>query len=160
MRDYDWSTPEDVRDLHRPEHLLILALRAIALGHGECPAIRQGFINACGLQGEEARLSFFVLVRQIGTTGRRKLRLHMPGCICLSADERAILAVVAAAQASLATGDEEHLRAHLRQLVEQEPPRGFLDVAQSVAGALRNHGHRLPQRVSQPLTPEASAMIH
>ncbi len=150
MQDQDWTTPEDIRDLHRPEHLLVLALRATAMGCGDCPAIRQGFLTACGAEGEQARMAFFLLVRQIGVTGRRRLRLHVPGCVCLSADERAIVAVVAAAQDALHTGSEDRLRAHLRWLVEQEPSPGFLEAARCVAGVLQNHGHRLPLRLTRP----------
>ena len=39
---------ETLEDLSRPEHLLVWALRAIALGHGDCPLIARTFDKACG----------------------------------------------------------------------------------------------------------------
>src|ERR1700748_2953591 len=113
MQGDDWETPEDVRDPRRPEHLLVWALRAIAVGHADCPAVRQAFNAACGSAGDMARMGYFLLVRQIGVTGKRRLTLHIPGSICLSPDERSIVAVVAAAQDAIRTGDESRLRAHL-----------------------------------------------
>jgi hypothetical protein len=160
MQDEDWETPEDIRDLRRPEHLLVWTLRAIAVGHADCPAVRQAFASACGDAGDQARMGFFLLVRQIGMAGRRRLRLHMPGCVCLSADERAIVAVVAAAQDALRTGQDERLRAHLRWLVEGEPPQTFLNVARSVAEALQATGHRLPLRMIAPPVAVQTFTVH
>ncbi len=160
MQDDDWETPEDVRDLRRPEHLLVWALRAIAVGHADCPAVRQAFNAACGPSGDMARMGYFLLVRQIGVTGKRRLKLHMPGCICLSPDERSIVAVVAAAQDAIRTGDESRLRAHLRWLTEGEPPQTFLNVAREVAGALQDSGHRLPLRMASPPPERTGFTVH
>lgn len=160
MQDQDWETPEDIRDLRQPEHLLVLALRAIAVGHADCPAVRQAFLSACGANGDQARMGYFLLVRQIGMAGRRRLKLHLPGCVCLSADERAIVAVVAAAQDALRTGDETRLVAHLRWLVEGEPPRTFVDLARTVAGALQDNGQRLPLRMTAPPTAVQVFTVH
>ncbi len=162
MQDDDWETPEDVRDLRRPEHLLVWALRAIAVGHADCPAVRQAFNAACGPAGDMARMGYVLLVRQIGVTGKRRLKLHMPGCVCLSPDERAIVAVVAAAQDAIRTGHDERLRAHLRWLVEGEPAETFLNVAREVAGAFQDNGLRLPLRITppRPIAHEAAFTVH
>jgi hypothetical protein len=146
MQDCDWETPGDIRDLRRPEHLLIRTLRAIAIGHGDCPRLGRAFEAVCGPQGGHALMSFFVLVRMIGVAGRRRLRLHAPGCVCLSSDERAMLAVIAAAQDGLRTGDTARLTAHLRWLVEGEPDQTFIHASNVVAHILQAHGQRLPLR--------------
>ena len=160
MQDDDWETPDDVRDLRRPEHLLVWALRAIAVGHADCPAVRQAFNAACGSAGDMARMGYFLLVRQIGVTGKRRLKLHMPGCICLSPDERSIVAVVAAAQDAIRANDDTRLRAHLRWLTEGEPPQTFLNVAREVAGALQDSGHRLPLRMIAPPPARQAFTVH
>jgi hypothetical protein len=146
MKDLDWETPSDIRDLIRPEHLLVWTLRAIAIGQGDCPRLSQAFEAACGPQGSHALMTYFALVRMIGVTGRRRLRLHAPGCLCLSADERAILAVIAAAQDGLRTGDTARLKAHLRWLVEGEPDQTFIHASNVVAHILQANGQRLPLR--------------
>jgi len=162
VQDDDWDMPEDIRDLRRPEHLLVWALRVIAVGRADCHAVRQAFVSACGQAGDKARMGYFLLVRQIGMTGKRRLQLHMPGCVCLSPDERAIVAVVAAAQDAIRTGHDERLRAHLRWLVEGEPPETFLNVAREVAGAFQDNGLRLPLRIAapRPVTLEGAFTVH
>jgi hypothetical protein len=160
MRDDDLEALEDIGDLRRCEHLLVWALRVIAVGRADCPAVRQAFVSACGPAGDQARMGYFLLVRQIGMAGRRRLKLHMPGCARLSPDERAIVAVVAAAQDALRTGQDERLRAHLRWLVEGEPPDTFLNVARSVAAALRDNGQHLPLHTVAPPTEMQTYTVH
>lgn len=157
MRDGKGQTPNDIRDPRRPEHLLVWALRAIAVGHGDCPRLRRAFEAACGSRGDHALMAYFGLVRNIGMTGRRRLRLHTPGCVCLSADERAVVAVIAAAQEGLREGDETRLRAHLRWLVEDEPDPTFIHAARVVAHILEVNGQRLPPRVGAPAPAPADA---
>jgi hypothetical protein len=146
MQDGDWETPGDIRDLKRPEHLLVWTLRAIAIGHGDCTRLHQAFEAACGPQGGHALMTYFALVRMIGGAGRRRLRLRMPGCACLSSDEQAILAVIAAAQEGLRTGETARLKAHLRWLVGGEPDQTFIHAANIVAHILQANGQRLPLR--------------
>jgi len=161
MLDDECETPEDIRDLRRPENLLIWALRVIAIGRADCHSVRQAFVSACGPAGDRARMGYFLLVRQIGMTGRRRLNLHMPGCFCLSPDERAIVAVVAAAQDALRTGQDDRLRAHLRWLVEGEPAETVLNVAREVAGAFQDSGLRLPLPIAPPcVAHEAILTVH
>jgi hypothetical protein len=147
MQDCDWETPGDIRDLRRAEHLLIRTLRAIAIGHGDCPRLHQAFEAVCGPQGGHALMTWFTLVRMIGMTGRRRLRLNAPGCVCLSCDERAMLAVIAAAQDGLRTGETARLKAHLRWLVEGEPDPIFIHASNVVAEILEANGQRLPLRL-------------
>ncbi len=140
MRDDKGQTPNDIRDPRRPEHLLVWALRAIAVGHGDCPRLRRAFEAACGSRGDHALMAYFGLVRNIGMTGRRRLRLHTPGCVCLSSDET-------------------RLRAHLRWLVEDEPDPTFIHAARVVAHILEVNGQRLPLRVGAPAPADADPVV-
>ncbi len=99
---------EAMVDLWPAEHLLIWTLRAIACGGADCPAVRRALIGACGDAADEALNAIFVVVQYIGMVGRRRLALHPPGCAWVNTDERALVAVLAAAQESL-HGDAEAL---------------------------------------------------
>ena len=138
---------ETLEDLSRPEHLLVWALRAIALGHGDCPLIARTFDKACGPMGGRAMVAYFALVKYIGMTGRRRLQVHTPGCPCVSVDETAIIGVVAAAQHPDRGTDESLLKMRMRFLVEGEPHEAFLTAARAVAGAFEASGHRLPLKL-------------
>ena len=143
--DDEWSDEGGtLRDLSRPEHLLVWALRAIAVGHGDCALVGRTFTHACGEMGGEALQSYVVLVKYIGMTGRRRLQVHVPGCPCVSLDETAIVGVVAAAQHSLREGNDALLKMRLRFLLESEPKEVFLFAAQAVATILDACGHALP----------------
>ena len=157
MRDEDWETPEDVRDLWRAEYLLVCALRAMAFGHGDCPAVRQAFVGACGEAADQTLMSYFVVVQYIGMTGRRRLALHAPGCVRLSPDERSMITLVAAAQESLRLSVDAGLRIALGDLVEGEPREGLVQAVLMVARTLQDNGHRLPLRLSALSPPQSSA---
>ena len=146
--DDEWSDEDrTLQALSRPEHLLVWALRAIAVGHGDCAVVARTFAHACGEMGAEALQSYVVLVQYIGMTGRRRLRVHVPGCPCVSADETSVVGVVAAAQHSLREGDDALLKMRLRFLLETEPKEIFLFAAQAVATVLDACGHTLPLRL-------------
>jgi hypothetical protein len=138
---------ETLEDLSRPEHLLVWALRALAVGHGDCPLLETTFSKACGERGAQALTAYLALVRYIGMTGRRRLRVHVPGCPCVSVDEKAIVGVVAAAQDSLKGAGEGLLKMRLKFLVEGEPHPAFILAAQTVAQALKLNGQSLPLRL-------------
>src|SRR5580698_9147920 len=80
-----------------PERLLVWALRAMAVGRGDCPGLLRAFSDACGRMGGPALHAYFVLVKSIGMTSRRRLRVLFPSCPDFTFDERAIVGVVAAA---------------------------------------------------------------
>jgi len=149
MQEDSFDGGETIQDLSRPEHLLVWALRAIAIGQGDCPLIAQTFAKACGPMGGRALQAYFILVKLIGMTGRRRLQVHVPGCPCVSPDERAIIGVVAAAQDSvLGSSGEKPLEMRLRFLIGCEPHRSFLFAAREVAEVLEASGHNLPLRLN------------
>lgn len=138
------TTADTIQNLTRPEHLLVWALRAIAIGHDDCPLLGQIFERACGPMGVPALGAYGILVKTIGMIGRRRLRVHVPGCPCVSLDEMAIVGVVAAGQQSLTHGDETLLRLRLQFLVESQPAESLIFTAQAVARMLEAGGCRLP----------------
>lgn len=135
---------ETIADLSRSEHLLVWALRAIAVGHGDCPLIAQTFARACGPMGGHALQAYFALVKFIGMSGRRRLRVHVPGCPRVSHDERTIVGIVAAAQGSTRGPEETLLGMRLRFLVQGEPHQSLLCAAQEVARVFAANGYILP----------------
>jgi hypothetical protein len=159
---WDMSSAEDFARLTRAEQLIVWTLRTIAVGHGECPMVRRLFRHSFGANADDAFLGFFIAVRTLGWCGRRKLRLHVPGCMAVSPDERAIVALFAEAQASLTVGDETEVRAHLARLVDSGAAEAVLLSLQTVAGALEACGYTLPRprtfTVSNPA--DAPRLLH
>jgi hypothetical protein len=137
---------EDVRDLDPGEHLVLFGFRLSALGRADCPMLRRTFCGLVGQEGDAALGHLLVLTRVIGAAGRRKVRLFMPGCCGLTDDERCVLGVVAAAQASLHDGDEDDLRARLGDLLGLPASEACLMAAQGVAATLCVCGLDLPAR--------------
>ena len=127
-----------------PERLLVWALRALAAGRGDCPGLLRAFNDTCGRMGAPALQAYFVLVRSIGMTSRRRLRVLYPSCPGFTFDERAIVGVVAAALESLHHTDETVLRSRLRFLVDGEPDPNTLFAARAVAQIFAASGHELP----------------
>jgi hypothetical protein len=138
---------DTIEGLSRTEHLFVWALRAIAVGHGECPLLHQTFSAACGWRGGPALASYFVLVRYIGNAARRPLRLHAPGCASVSPDEMAVVGLVAAAQASLNGADGGLLRMRLDVLLDEHAQEAGRSAARALAEIIADSGHVLPVRI-------------
>ena len=134
------------RDLARGEQLMVWSLRAIALGHADCPALQRALQVALGSSAEEAFTALFVAVRTLGWCARRRLRLHVPGCDRVSEDERGLLALFSAAQTALVNGDEGEVRSRLEALIETSATAGLLMTLQTVTSALEVNGYSLPGR--------------
>jgi hypothetical protein len=143
---------EDFAGLERAEQLIIWTLRTIAVGHGECAGLRRMF--AFGAGADDALLGFFITVRTLGWYGQRKLRLHVPGRLAVSPDERTILALFAETQASLIDGDETGVRQRPAQLADSRATEAVLLSLQAVASALEAGGYVLPR--PQAVTPTRS----
>jgi hypothetical protein len=126
-----------------PERLLVWALRAMAAGRGDCPGLLRAFGDACGRMGAPALHAYFVLVRSIGVTSRRRLRVLYPSCSGFTFDERAIVGVVAAALESLHHTDETVLKSRLRFLVDGEPDPNTMFAARAVAQIFAACGHTI-----------------
>jgi hypothetical protein len=143
----------DFASLARPEQLVVWSVRAIALGHADCPGLSRMFGLSLGHGAEDALLGFMVVVRTLGWCGRRRLRLHAPGCMHVSDDEHELLALFAAAQASLVNGDEDDLRNRLAALAEPGAHEALTLSLQAAAGALEVGGYRLDAARRKPPRP-------
>lgn len=157
------ETPRDLTDLNAGERLLVWSLRTMAVGHGDCPLMEQTFGRLCGPMGPAVLQAHFILMKLIGMTSRRPLRVHAPGCICIGADETAVVGVVAAAQAAL-TGDDGLLRLRLAFLARSESGETLRCAALALARVLSLGGQMLPMRMEQRLTadeePGALRSVH
>ncbi len=144
------ETPRSLEDLNTGERLLVWSLRTMAVGHGDCPLMEQTFGRLCGPMGPAVLQAHFVLMKLIGMTSRRPLRVHAPGCVCIGADETAVVGVVAAAQAAL-TGDDSLLRLRLGFLARSESGETLRCAALALARVLSLGGQTLPVRMEQPV---------
>jgi hypothetical protein len=131
------------------EQFVLWALRQrLRDGKGPSPAFLHGFRLAFGLaQLEPALANFECLFRALHEHCRRDLGLFPLRCACVSADEQAVIALVAAAQA----GEGPWLDALVARLVGPDAAAALRDGALSFALALCRAGLTLP-----PL-PEAAA---
>ena len=140
------DTPHALTDLNAGERLLVWSLRTMAVGHSDCPLMEQTFGRLCGPMGPAVLQAHFILMKLIGMTARRPLRVHAPGCICLGADETAVVGVVAAAQAAL-TGDDGLLRLRIAFLARSESGETLRCAAMALARVLSLGGQTLPVRM-------------
>jgi hypothetical protein len=146
--------PPAFHTLDRSEQLTLWCVRAIALGHGDCPALRRTLEGALGSAADEAFAALFAAVRTLGWCARRRFRLHVPGCDGVSEDEVALLALFAEAQRSLSLDDERAARSRLSAWVEPRLVNGLLATLVTVGGILEIAGHLLPYRPDQgPVRP-------
>lgn len=122
------TVPVQKSDFGYGEHLLVWSWRRLAAGRADCAWAEQEFTDACGEDGPEVFLTFTVFLKALAFSSRRRLAVGTPGCLHLTADERQVLALLAAAQA----GSPARLEAHLRWIAEAER-RPVLEIA---AGAL------------------------
>jgi hypothetical protein len=155
MSDVQNDPRNGLSNLSRPEHLLVWAMRAIALGREDCPIVVEMFQRSCGARGEEVLQAYSIFVKYVAMTSRRRLQVHAPGCPCVGPDERALMAVLAAAQRSLEDLDEEPLHSRLWALIGRRD-ESLLQVAQRIGQLLRLSGLVLAT-ASAALAPEGGA---
>jgi len=147
-------------ELTESEHLLLWALRAMAIGGGDCPALRHAFVRAGGPLGEEALACLFVAVKHLAFTGRRRLSVHVPGCRTISRDEQLLLQAFAAVPAVEADGWGGELCRRLAQIVGG-PADPVLRRAVAAAGRLLPAcGLQLPRPEPAPWAGPASVALH
>ncbi len=91
------------------EHLLVWSWPRLATGRC-CPLMMDEFSAACGEDGPEVFATFCIFLKALGVAGRRKFAIGAPGCLAVTADERQVLTLLAAAQARAPALLEAHLR--------------------------------------------------
>ena len=79
-------------------HAVLWAVRAFVVGRGECAVVRRLFQDLCGPAADETLTTLFLAVKLLAFRSQRRLRIHLPGCRCVSGDELTLLAAVAAAR--------------------------------------------------------------
>lgn len=87
--------------------------RAIATGHVNCPAVINGYHRALGQHAEKSYKALKNFVFSLSRSGRRSIKIAMPGCLGVTADELSILGAIHAAQ----TQQNSLLRSHLSWLL-------------------------------------------
>jgi hypothetical protein len=145
---------EPAPELTDAEQLILFGFRMTAWGRPRCPAVTEAFRRECGERAGEALAAFQAVILFIGRQGARKLRVRPPGCHELTADETAVLAMIASAQRALRPGAETELQARLEWLLGRSPNVGLVFAAQTVAAALLANDRVLPAR--GPAAPEAA----
>ncbi len=81
------------------EHLLVWSWRRIAMGRSFCPLMREEFAACCGEDGPEVFVTFCIFLKALAVASRRQFVIGIPGCVTVTADERQVLTLLAAAQA-------------------------------------------------------------
>jgi hypothetical protein len=147
---------QNAADLNVAEQFVLWTLRTRLEGAAKLDRLEEGFRLACaGAGGSAARAAFEPWFEALATHCWRDLYLHRTPCPCLSGDERAMVDLVASAQA----GDEARLRRVAATLVH---PRGIgllLGASRRFAGALRLLDLHLSGPGAQP-GPGAAALRH
>jgi len=119
-----------------PEHLLVWTWRRIATGRAGCPLIAAEFTDACGDDAGEVFATFCTFLRALAHSGRGGLRVGPPGCRAITADERRLLTLIAAAQ----TNERTLFAAHLCWLARAEHREALALAARALAAAFAaNH---------------------
>jgi hypothetical protein len=99
----------DVRGFGYGEHLIVWSWRRIAAGRMTCPVVTREFADACGEDGAEVFVTFCTFLKALGYACRRPLAIGLPSSLAVTADERRVLTLVAAAQAAAPALFEAHL---------------------------------------------------
>ncbi len=125
------------------EHLLVWSWRrmAIAKGHciGHCAFIDREFGDACGEDACEVFATFVAFLEALAYASRRQIVLGHPGYLGLTADERQVLTLIAAAQ----NGRPALFDAHLTWLAKADRRQTLVIGAGALASALSANDLRL-----------------
>jgi hypothetical protein len=100
----------------RAERTLVFAWRMLVMGRGGCARLHEELETIAGDLAPELLLALGAFLMALGNASRRKLSVGHPGCRHRTADELAMLALIAAAQ----VGDEARLAAHLRWMARPD----------------------------------------
>lgn len=129
------------------EHLLVWSWRRIVEGRIHCPVMAREFADACGQAGPRAFLALCTFLRALGAASRRQLTFWAPNPFDVTADERQVLTLLAAAQAD----DHALFQAHLHWLARPQQ-RHELQVAAHALAALFK-ANSLPLALPRPVPP-------
>jgi hypothetical protein len=150
------SGPPSVADLDLAEQFVLWAVRTRLEGAAGRGRLEHGFKLAAGPVMDGAALaSFETWFHLLATHCRRDLYLHRAHCACLSADERAMLDLIASAQA----GDDMRLHRVAAGLVDPQAIGALQRSSCIFAAALCRLGLRLSDGARRPWG-RAAARLH
>ncbi len=143
----------DARGSAYGEHLLVWSWRRIVSGRIHCPVMAQEFADACGKAGGEVFRALCSFLEVLAFASRRRLLFCAPDPFGVTADERQVLTLLAAAQT------EEHalFEAHMRWLTQPKRRRELQAAAQALASVLK--ANNLPLALPQPAMPDSSEQL-
>jgi hypothetical protein len=148
--------PLGVAELEVGEQFVLWAVRTRLEGAAARARLERGFELAQDTaMGGTARAAFEAWFHVLATHCWRDLYLHRAPCPCLSADERALLDLVASAQA----GDDVRLRRSAAGLVHPRAIGPLQRYSRIFAAALRRLGLHLRDRGDRPWQ-AAPATLH
>ena len=130
------------------EHFVVWVFRTWLEGPASRLTLDSAFQVHCGaLNAESASECFARLVETLASHSRRTLGFHRAECIAISASERTLLALIAAAQ----VGNTDYASAVAEGLVPRKAAPGLVRHATTFAFMLEVSGLRLPLRVARPV---------
>lgn len=88
------SMGQESSSLNEVEAVLLRAIRAIAIGQEDCPAVHSMFLATFGSAAESILQHLFLLVRYVGLASPKPLTLCPPGWPKVSADESGLLELI------------------------------------------------------------------
>jgi len=148
--------PLSVADLSTGEQLLLWAIRTRLEGRDRLGKVQEAFALAAHPHPGSVFACFEPWFLVLSSHARRDLLLHRAPCPCVSADELAMVQLVATQQAGAPARSAELAR----DLVEPGMVDALLETAGTLAAALGRLGLVLPQRRTLLRPSPASAQLH
>ena len=118
---------------------IIETWRQAAAGNGTTPRLLRAFAKRCGTQAEEVMEAYFIFLRVLGRSSRRRLAVGHPGCPGITRDEIQVLSLLAGAQ----SGHWALFDAHLCWLVPEDSRPTVTAAATILADAFARHGMKI-----------------
>lgn len=152
-----------LEDLGRAGGLTVWSFRALAMGHGPCPVLSGALMGRFADAYPAVLADLHTFVQMVGYLGQRKIRLSVPGCLCVTRDERIVIGALAAVQG----GDAAGARDRLADLLDRPPSAALERLLDSIVGSFSAAGLRfdpppgeaadLPVRLRMLRRPSATA---
>lgn len=138
---------DDLSGMGEGGRLLIEATRRLAVGREQCRLTLQAFDVTFPGDGREMLATFRVFLQAVAYASRRRLRVGLPGTMCLLPDEKLLLGLIAAAQ----TGDRSLLDDYLCWLTRADRRMSVVTISvYALAAALGAHGQWLLPSLENP----------
>lgn len=127
-------------DLAFASRFAIWGFRAVAVGHHRCPAITAGYEQVLDSHAEDSYQALQDFVYSMAQSGRRRIKISMPGCLKVTADELSILSALHAVQ----TDQYLLVKSHLNWLLGGHSDLAVFKAVMSFGAALSQGGVTVP----------------